>query len=75
MQVQPGEGFCLCPQKPSPPAARGQACSVGLQSSSGLVRHAVSVTAQPPEPGYDLQLGDHLLLDPSREIENKNIYH
>jgi len=38
------------------------------------VRHAVSVTAQPPEPSYDLEMRDRLRLDPFVEIERTKIF-
>lgn len=38
------------------------------------MRHAVSATAQPPEPGYDLEMRDHLRLDPFVEIERTKIF-
>ena len=38
------------------------------------MRHAVSVTAQPPEPSYDLEMRDRLRLDPFVEIERTKIF-
>lgn len=38
------------------------------------MRHAVSAAAQPPEPGYDLEVRDRLRLDPFVEIERTKIF-
>lgn len=38
------------------------------------MRHAVSATAQPPEPGYDLEMRERLRLDPFVEIERTKIF-
>lgn len=44
------------------------------QQGTGLVRHAVNAAAQPPEPGYDLEMRDPLRLDPFVEIERTKIF-
>lgn len=38
------------------------------------MRHAVSVTAQPPEPRYGLEMRDHLQLDPFVKTERTKIF-
>lgn len=38
------------------------------------MRHAVNAAAQPPEPGYDLEMRDPLRLDPFVEIERTKIF-
>lgn len=72
MQAQPGRGYFSVSR--SKLEARLALRGSEQQQWAGLVRHAVRAAARSPEPGYGLEVRDHLGLEPFEEIERTQIF-